>query len=50
MKLPRDVSGRELISALRKLGYETTRQRGAHIRITTQQGGSITTPCRPIVE
>jgi predicted RNA binding protein YcfA (HicA-like mRNA interferase family) len=39
MKLPRDVSGRDLVSALRKLRYEKTRQRGAHIRVTTQQGG-----------
>ena len=39
MRLPRDVSGPELVKALRKLGYESTRQRGSHIRVTTQQGG-----------
>ncbi len=39
MKLPRDVNGLELVKALRKLGYEVTRQKGSHIRITTQQGG-----------
>lgn len=39
MKLPRDVSGSELVKALRTLGYEPTRQRGLHIRVTTQQGG-----------
>jgi len=39
MKLPRDVSGQELIKALRKLGYEITRQKGSHIRITTQRDG-----------
>jgi predicted RNA binding protein YcfA (HicA-like mRNA interferase family) len=39
MKLPRDVSGSELAKALRRLGYEVTRQKGSHIRITTQQGG-----------
>lgn len=39
MKLPRDVSGAGLIKALRALGYEVTRQRGSHIRITTQRDG-----------
>lgn len=39
MKLPRDISASELIKALRVLGYVATRQRGSHIRITTQQGG-----------
>jgi predicted RNA binding protein YcfA (HicA-like mRNA interferase family) len=39
MKLPRDVSGPELVKALRKLGYEIIRQKGSHIRVTTQQGG-----------
>ncbi|MGC3990708.1 MAG: type II toxin-antitoxin system HicA family toxin [Chthoniobacteraceae bacterium] len=39
MKLPRDVSATQLIKALRKLGYEVSRQRGSHIRITTQRDG-----------
>ena len=39
MKLPRDVSGPQLIKALRKLGYSDPRQRGSHIRITTQEKG-----------
>ena len=39
MKIPRDVSGAELIKALRKLGYGNPRQKGSHIRITTQEGG-----------
>ena len=39
MKLPRDVSGAELIKALRNLGYGNPRQRGSHIRITTQENG-----------
>ena len=37
MRLPRDVSGRDLAKALGKLGYKTTRQTGSHIRLTTQQ-------------
>ncbi len=39
MKLPRDVSAKELIFSLRKLGYAVTRQKGSHMRITTQQNG-----------
>ena len=39
MKLPRDVSAAQLIKALRVLGYEVTRQRGSHIRVTTQRDG-----------
>ena len=34
MKLPRDVSGNDLIKALKKLGYHVTRQAGSHIRLT----------------
>ena len=39
MKLPRDVSGRQLVRALSVLGYVPTRQKGSHIRVTTQRGG-----------
>lgn len=39
MKLPRDVNGAELVKALRVLGYIVDRQKGSHIRITTQQDG-----------
>ena len=39
MKLPRDVSGAALVVALRRLGYEKVRQRGSHVRVTTQEGG-----------
>ena len=35
MKLPRDVSGPELVNALRVLGYVLDRQRGSHVRVTT---------------
>ena len=30
MRLPRDLSGRDLASALSRLGYEVTRQAGSH--------------------
>ena len=39
MKIPRDINGRELARALRKFGYEITRQTGSHIRVTTQRDG-----------
>ncbi len=39
MKLPRDDTGQQLVKALQVLGYEVTRQRGSHIRITTTQNG-----------
>jgi predicted RNA binding protein YcfA (HicA-like mRNA interferase family) len=42
MKLPRDVSGDDLVKALRVLGYAVTRQTGSHYRITTARAGSIT--------
>lgn len=37
MKLPRDLSGRELVQALARLGYEVSHQTGSHIRLTTQR-------------
>lgn len=46
MKLPRDVSGTDLVKALKSLGYEVTRQTGSHIRLTTSENGThhITIP------
>jgi len=46
MKLRRDISGQELVKALRILGYTPTRQIGSHVRLTTQQKGEhhITIP------
>jgi len=37
MKLPRNLSGAQLIKALEKLGYQATRQTGSHVRITSPQ-------------
>ena len=46
MKLPRDLSGRDLAAVLAKLGYHATRQTGSHMRLTTEVGGGhqITIP------
>ena len=39
MKLPRNVSAATLQASLQRLGYEVVRQRGSHVRITTQVNG-----------
>ena len=45
-RLPRDVSGLELSKLLEAFGYVVTRQKGSHIRLTTQEGGEhhVTVP------
>jgi predicted RNA binding protein YcfA (HicA-like mRNA interferase family) len=46
MRLPRDVSGDDLVRALAKFGYVETRQTGSHVRLTTQVNGEhhVTVP------
>lgn len=39
MRLPRGLSGDQLAAAMRRLGYEQTRQSGSHMRLTTQRRG-----------
>jgi predicted RNA binding protein YcfA (HicA-like mRNA interferase family) len=39
MKLPRDLTGLQLVKNLEVLGYQVSRQTGSHIRITTLQSG-----------
>ena len=39
MRMPRNVSGTALRASLRRLGYEAVRQRGSHVRVTTQVNG-----------
>jgi predicted RNA binding protein YcfA (HicA-like mRNA interferase family) len=39
MKIPRDVTGLELANLLAVYGYEITRQKGSHIRLTTLENG-----------
>lgn len=36
MRLPRDLTGAQLIRALNKLGYMPTRQTGSHVRLTCE--------------
>jgi predicted RNA binding protein YcfA (HicA-like mRNA interferase family) len=51
MKLPRDVTGAQLVKGLENLGYTVERQTGSHIRLLTQENGEhhVTIPNhRPI--
>ena len=41
MRLPRDLSGHELIRLLRRFGYERTRQLGSHIRLQSRLRGFV---------
>jgi predicted RNA binding protein YcfA (HicA-like mRNA interferase family) len=40
LRLPRDVSGEELVRGLRRFGYEVTRQSGSHMRVTSRSKGN----------
>jgi predicted RNA binding protein YcfA (HicA-like mRNA interferase family) len=46
MKLPRNLSGADLVKALKRIGYAVTRQKGSHIRLTTSRNGEhhVTVP------
>ena len=33
MKLPRDLSGAEIITILKRFGYEVVRQKGSHVQL-----------------
>ncbi len=46
MRIPRDLSAQDLITTLKKYGYEVTRQKGSHARLTTIEEGEhhITVP------
>jgi predicted RNA binding protein YcfA (HicA-like mRNA interferase family) len=39
MKLPRDLSGDEIVKGLRRVGYEIARQKGDHVQMTTHKNG-----------
>jgi predicted RNA binding protein YcfA (HicA-like mRNA interferase family) len=46
MKVPRDISAKDLVKAFKTFGYQATRQTGSHIRLSTSQNGEhhITIP------
>ena len=39
MRLPRDISGDDLVRELHKYGYQVTRQTGSHLRLTRSSEG-----------
>ena len=39
MRIPRDLSGTDLLNHLARLGYAPTRQTGSHIRLTGSERG-----------
>ena len=39
MKMPRDITGDELLKVLKSYGYVVTRRKGSHMRITTTMHG-----------
>ena len=39
MRIPRSISGNELVKALKIYGYEVVRQNGSHISVTTERDG-----------
>lgn len=39
MRIPRDLSGSELVKRLGRLGYEVSRQTGSHLRLTSRDHG-----------
>jgi predicted RNA binding protein YcfA (HicA-like mRNA interferase family) len=43
MKLPRDLSGADVVKALRRQGFEVVRQEGSHIRLANA-GRAVTVP------
>lgn len=52
MKLPRDLSGTDLVKALARLDYEVDHQTGSHVRLTTQRGGEhhVTIPAHEAIK
>jgi predicted RNA binding protein YcfA (HicA-like mRNA interferase family) len=48
MKLPRDLSGADLVKTLARIGYRVTRQTGSHIRVMLESPAQhhVTIPAR----
>ena len=43
MKIPRDLSGKELVKALARLGFVKVRQTGSHVRLV-REASRVTIP------
>jgi predicted RNA binding protein YcfA (HicA-like mRNA interferase family) len=44
VKLPRDLSGRDVVKALKRLGFRVENQEGSHIRLSRSGGLRVTVP------
>jgi predicted RNA binding protein YcfA (HicA-like mRNA interferase family) len=44
VKLPRQVSGKDLLKAFRKLGFEAVRRKGSHVFLRHADGRRLTIP------
>lgn len=46
MRLPRDLTGKQLIKDLERLGYRVTRHTGSHVRLSFEAAGQhhVTVP------
>ena len=40
MKLPRNLTGVQVVKCLEQMGYQITRQTGSHIRLSTLKNGT----------
>ena len=49
VKLPRKISGKDLLKVFRKLGFEIERQRGSHVFIRHPDGRRLTIPVYDVV-
>jgi len=52
MKIPRDVSGKDLVDRLKRYNYEVTKKTGGHIRLTTYINGkhNVTIPAHETIK
>jgi predicted RNA binding protein YcfA (HicA-like mRNA interferase family) len=48
VKLPRDLSGREVVKALKRLGFSIEKQEGSHIRLS-RGGLNVTVPAHSVL-
>ena len=49
MKVPRDISGADLVNKLKDYGYEVTRQKGSQIRLSKTLDNGIHNLTTPII-
>ena len=48
-RLPRKISGKDLLRVFQRLGFEPVRQRGSHVFLRHQDGRRLTIPVYDVV-